>query len=293
MNKKRFFSTFTTLALFGSLLLAGCGTDNGTPEPGATLYTVRNQMAEDPKGTLQQVADIGYVNIEATNYEDGKFYGMEPEAFREYLDELGLNPLSVHQGGVTFENADQMIADTKAAGFRYFVIPVPPMGRFTFDPETRSLGMSGTVAELTDILNDLAAKCEEAGLELLYHNHDFELVPNEEGIVPLDYMLENTDPELVNFQMDLYWMSRAGADPLEYFEKYPGRFKIWHVKDMDQQGRFAPVGTGTIDFNSILAQKEQSGMEYYIVEQDQTYDGMEPLQAITTSYQNLAEIGFR
>ena len=111
--------------------------------------------------------------------------------------------------------------------------------------------------------------------------------------MPIEYMLENTDPDLVNFQMDLYWVTRAGADPLAYFDKYPGRFKIWHVKDMDEQGRFAPVGTGTIDFARILAEKEKAGMEYYIVEQDMTFDGMEPLEVITTSFKNLEEIGFR
>ena len=275
------------------MLLSACAGDRGQPAPGATLYTVRNLMDEDPKGILKQVAEIGYVNIEGTDYADGKFYGMEPEEFKAYLEELGLQPLSVHQGGVTMENADQMIADTRAAGFRYFVIPVPPMGHFTFDPETQTLGMQGTIQEVTEIVNTLAEKCDAAGLELLYHNHDFEFKPNEEGIVPIEYMLEHTDPELVNFQMDLYWVTRAGADPLAYFDNYPGRFKIWHVKDMDEQGRFAPVGTGSIDFAKILAEKDKAGMEYYIVEQDMTYDGMEPLEALTTSYKNLEEIGFR
>ena len=293
MLKHSISFVLSSCCLCAALLVSSCGGDAGQPAPGATLYTVRNLMDEDPKGTLKQVADIGYVNIEGTNYADGKFYGMEPEEFKSYLGELGLQPLSVHQGGVTMENADQMIADTKAAGFRYFVIPVPPMGHFTFDPETRTLGMQGTIQEVTDIINTLAEKCDAAGLELLYHNHDFEFKPNEEGIVPIEYMLENTDPDLVNFQMDLYWVTRAGADPLAYFDKYPGRFKIWHVKDMDEQGRFAPVGTGTIDFASILAAKEKAGMEYYIVEQDMTFDGMEPLEAITTSFKNLEEIGFR
>ncbi len=293
MLKKSISFFLTSCCLFTVLLLTSCGSDSGQPAPGATLYTVRNLMDEDPKGTLKQVADIGYVNIEGTNYSDGKFYGMEPEEFKSYLGELGLQPLSVHQGGVTMENADQMIADTKAAGFRYFVIPVPPMGHFTFDPETRTLGMQGTIQEVTDIINTLAEKCDAAGLELLYHNHDFEFKPNDQGIVPIEYMLENTDPDLVNFQMDLYWVTRAGADPLAYFDKYPGRFKIWHVKDMDEQGRFAPVGTGTIDFARILAEKEKAGMEYYIVEQDMTFDGMEPLEALTTSYKSLEEIGFR
>jgi sugar phosphate isomerase/epimerase len=152
--------------------------------------------------------------------------------------------------------------------------------------------MSEEVEEVTNIINAIGEKCKAAGISLLYHNHDFEFKPNKSGIVPIDYFLENTDPETVNFQLDLYWITKAGADPLAYFEKYPGRFKMWHVKDMDEQGRFAPVGTGTIDFKRILARKEQSGMEYYIVEQDRTFDGMQPLEAIEISHENLKEIGF-
>lgn len=273
--------------------LTSCNSETEMPAPGATLYTLRDLMDADAKGVLKQVAEMGYVNIEATNYEDGKFYGMTPTEFKSYLASLGLVPLSVHQGGVTLENADQYIADTKAAGFRYFVIPVPPMGMFTFDMETRTMGMNGTPEEITDILITLAKKCKAAGLELLYHNHNFELKPDENGVVLMDYMLENTDPELVNFQMDLYWMNNGGADPVAYFDKYPGRFKIWHVKDADEQGRFAPAGTGTIDFQRILAAKEKSGMEYYIVEQDMTFDGMQPMEAIQISYDNLKTLGFR
>lgn len=283
--------------LLMALLLAGfvipCKGQTHKMAPGATLYTVRDLMEKDPKEVLKQMADLGYVNIEATNYEDGKFYGMAPAEFKAYLEQLGLVPLSVHQGGVTLENADQLIADSKAAGFQYFVIPVPPMGHFGFNRETRSMFMSGTVEEVTDIINQVGAKCKAAGIKLLYHNHDFELKPNEAGVVPLQYFLEHTDPEVVNFQMDLYWVTRAGVDPLEYFEKYPGRFKVWHVKDMDSQGRFAPVGTGSIDFRRILAQKEQAGMEYYIVEQDRTFDGQKPMEALKVSFDNLKEIGFR
>ena len=286
------FKYFIMFLLTGTLLFP-CHSQSETIAPGATLYTVRDLMENDPKGVLKQLADLGYVNIEATSYRDGKFYGMAPAEFKTYLGELGLVPLSVHQGGVTLENADQMIADSKAAGFRYFVIPIPPMGHFAFDRETRSMSMTGTVEEVTEIINQIGEKCKAAGMEVLYHNHDFELKPNDDGVIPLEYFLEHTDPEVVNFQMDLYWMKRAGADPLDYFERYPGRFRSWHVKDMDSQGRFAPVGTGTIDFRRILAQKAQSGMEYYIVEQDMTFDGQEPMEALKISYENLKEIGFR
>ena len=260
---------------------------------GMTLYTVRDQMDKTPKETLKEIADIGYKYIEATGYKDGKFYGMTPSEFRDYLSSLGLVPLSTHQGSVTLENADAMIADVKAAGFKYFVIPVPPMGHFHYDAASQTMNMSGTPQEITDILTTLGKKCKAAGLKLLYHNHNFEFTANENGVVPYDYFLEHTDPDVVNFQMDLYWITKAGVDPIAYFNKYPGRFKIWHVKDMDKEGRFAPVGTGTIDFARILAAKKKAGMKYYIVEQDRTFDGMEPMEAIKISHGNLKKIGFR
>ncbi|KKN45954.1 hypothetical protein LCGC14_0677740 [marine sediment metagenome] len=217
---------------------------------------------------------------------------MSPADFKAYLDEIGLTPISTHQGSVTLDNAEQMMADVKAAGFEYFVIPVPPMGLFNFDQATMTMNMTGGAANLSDILNTLGEKADAAGLKLLYHNHDFEFKKDEDGIVPIDYLLENSDPKYVNFQMDLYWVKKAGAEPVAYFEKYPGRFKIWHVKDMDDQGRFAPVGEGSIDFKEILAQKEASGMEYYMVEQDMTFDGLKPLEAIKISHDGLKEIGF-
>ena len=114
---------------------------------------------------------------------------------------------------------------------------------------------------------------------------------DESGHVVYDYLLEHTNPEYVNFEMDLYWVTKAGADPIAYFEKYPGRFKIWHVKDMDDQGRFAPVDKGHIDFEKILSNKELSGMDYYMVEQDNTF-GLPPLEAIKISHEGLKAIGF-
>ncbi len=259
---------------------------------GLALYTVRDDMGKDAKATLQAVADAGYKNIESAGYAEGKFYNMSPTDFKAFLNEVGLTPISTHQGSVTLENADSMIADVKAAGFEYFVIPVPPMGLFTFNQEDRSMGMTGGASNLAEILTTLGKKCSEAGLKLLYHNHDFEFVKDKDGIVTIDYLLENTDPKYVNFQMDLFWVTKAGADPIAYFKKYPGRFIIWHVKDMDEQGRFSPVGNGTIDFKRILAEKELSGMKYYMVEQDMTFDGLKPLEAIKISHEGIKKIGF-
>ena len=239
------------------------------------------------------MAEIGYQYIEVADYRDGKFYGMTPQKLKEEITGLGMVPLSAHMGSVTLENADQQIADLKAAGFKYFVIPVPPMGHFKFNPAARSMTMSEDLETVAGILATLGKKCKEAGLELLYHNHDFEFRENAGGIIPIEYFLENLDPELVNFQIDLYWAVKAGADPVSYFEKYPGRFRIFHMKDMDQQGRFAPVGTGTIDFARLLEKSEVAGMKYYIVEQDQTFDGMTPMEAVRISHEGLKELGLK
>ncbi|MCP4884931.1 MAG: sugar phosphate isomerase/epimerase [Flavobacteriales bacterium] len=259
---------------------------------GLALYTVRNEMGTDAKATLKSVADTGYKNVEAAGYRDGKYYDMTPQDFNAYLKELNLNPVSTHQSAITLDNADVMFADAKAAGFEYFVVPIPPMGMFKYFQETQSMGMEGGPEKLADILTTLGKKCHEAGMKLLYHNHDFEFKKDKNGLVVIDYLLENTDPEYVNFQMDLYWVTKAGADPLAYFEKYPDRFKLWHVKDMDDQGRFTPVGNGTIDFGKILKEKELSGMKYYFVEQDRTFN-MKPMEAIKVSHDALKKIGFQ
>jgi sugar phosphate isomerase/epimerase len=294
-------SYFLSLLLGLSLGIFSCGpatetsttdTEVSTNFGGLALYTVRDSMASNPKATLMAVADAGYAYIESADYAEGKFYGMTPAEFKSTLDSLGLTAISAHMGMVTLENADQLIADVKAAGITYFVIPVPPMGMFTVDPATNTLGMKGTADELVTIMNTIGEKCHKAGLKLLYHNHDFEFMPLADGTIIEDVLLEKCNPEWVNFQMDLYWVTKANANALTYFEKYPGRFKAWHVKDMDQEGKFAPVGTGTIDFKSILAQKEKSGMEFYLVEQDQTF-GLDPMEAIKISHKGLVDLGFK
>lgn len=290
-----------SLILVLALGLVSCGPAKTTEETviettnqvgGLALYTLRDSMAINPKATLKAVADAGYAYVESADYAKGKFYGMTPAEFKSTLDSLGLTAISAHMGRVTLKNADQLIADVKAAGITYFVIPVPPMGMFTFDPATQTLGMKGTADELVTIMNTLGEKCHKAGLKLLYHNHDFEFKPLADGTVIEEVLLEKCNPEWVNFQMDLYWVTKANASALTYFEKYPGRFKAWHVKDMDKEGKFAPVGTGTIDFKTILAQKEKSGMEFYLVEQDQTF-GLDPMETIKISHKGLIDIGFK
>ncbi|MFT7227332.1 MAG: sugar phosphate isomerase/epimerase [Neolewinella sp.] len=297
-------SSFFLLFLF-TLSACGDGSEKNTPETplaeqvvnastdfgGLALYTLRDTLAGDPKGVLKKVADTGYKYIEAAGYKDGKFYGMMPTEFKDYLAEVGLTPVSSHHGDITIETADKVVADLKEAGFEYLVIPVPPMGAFSYDPVTKILGMNQSIETVMGNINAIAQKCADGGIKGLYHNHDFEFKAGEDSIVPIDYFLENSDPAILNFQMDLYWVTKAGADPVDYFNRYPGRFKAWHVKDMDDQGRFAPVGEGNIDFKRILAAREKSGMEFYLVEQDMCFNHT-ALEAIAISHKGLKEIGF-
>ena len=297
MKINKFFKSIVTAsAVFTMTLFTFIANVNaqstGKPFGGLALYTVRDSMMKDARATLAKVAQAGYVNVESAGYNNGKFYNLSPTEFKALLDEMHLTPISAHQGSVTFENADKQIADLKEAGFKYFVIPVPPMGTFSYDAVNKRMGMKGGAKALAETLNILGKKCKDAGLELLYHNHDFEFNKDEEGNVVLDYLLEHCDKSIVNFQMDLYWVTKAGQDPVDYFKRYPGRFKIWHVKDMDDQGRFAPVGKGHIDFKRVLAEKKLSGMQYYYVEQDACFNET-PLEAIVISHKGLANIGFK
>lgn len=293
MKLTKFFKPLMMFAAVSAMALFSFKTlQSEKPFGGLALYTVRDAMNKEARATLEKVAQAGYVNIESAGYNNGKFYNLSPADFKALLDEMKLTPISAHQGSVNFENVDQQIADLKAVGFKYFVIPVPPMNLFYFDNVNKKMAMKGGAKNLADILTKLGEKCKAAGLELLYHNHDFEFVKDADGNVVIDYLLENCDPKLVNFQMDLYWVTKAGADPVAYFKRYPGRFKIWHVKDMDEQGRFAPVGNGSIDFKRILANKELSGMKYYYVEQDACFNET-PLEAIQISHKGLGKIGFK
>ena len=297
MKKNKFFKSIFIVSAFLSIALLSFTSihklqNTDKPFGGLALYTVRDAMKENARATLEKVALAGYVNIETAGYENGKFYNLTPVEFKALLVEMKLTPISAHQGTVTFDNVDQQIADLKTVGFKYFVIPVPPMGTFLNDPVTRKMSMKGGAKSLAATLNILGKKCKAAGLELLYHNHDFEFSKDEEGNIVLDYLLEHCDKSIVNFQMDLYWVTKAGQDPVAYFKRYPGRFKIWHVKDMDAQGRFAPVGNGKIDFKRILEEKKLSGMQYYYVEQDACVNET-PLEAILISHKGLANIGFK
>ncbi|MCR9228884.1 MAG: sugar phosphate isomerase/epimerase [Flavobacteriaceae bacterium] len=290
MTRSPFINKYALLAIIVCTLLTKVSSQEKFG--GLALYTLRDAMGSDVEATLQKVSAAGYNYVEAAGYSDGKFYGVEPAEFKKMLKSKGLQPISTHQRVMDMAETDAMISAVKEAGFKYFVVPSPPRSLVDVNRETRTMKMKGSLDDFADFLTELGKKCEKEGIQLLYHNHDMELRPNTDGVKPLDYLLQNTDPKYVNFQMDLFWMTRANEDPVAYFEKYPGRFKSWHVKDMDQKDRFAPVGQGKIDFGRILKDGKKSGMQYFFVEQDRVFDDLDPLEAIKISHKGLKDFGF-
>ncbi len=261
------------------------------PQPGLSLYTLRKEMKAHPQRTLREVKNAGYTFMEDAGYENGMFYGMKPLKFKALLDELDLVPLSSHQAHFNNENANKILTDMQVVGFSYLVIPFPPEGSFTLDSVSKVPKIS--VEKLTETLNSWGERCRNEGIALLYHNHDFEFKKDEKGFTPMQYLLENTNPHFVNIELDVYWAVHSGAGLLPYFKEYPKRFPLWHLKDRDDQGRFAPVGQGNIDFAALLKRKELAGMKFALVEQDETYDGMTAFEAIKLSREKLKKFGFR
>jgi len=236
---------------------------------------VRRDLGRDFEGTLTRIAEIGYREMEFAGY-----HGKSPTEVRALLTRLGLTAPSSHVGlDVLRREVDSAIAAAKEVGHRYLVVP------WLDAPERKSLDDYRRIAEE---LNRIGEKVRAAGMQLGYHNHDFELV-RIDGTVPLDVMLERTDPALVALELDLYWATKAGADPLTYFSRYPGRVQLVHVKDSAgaPEHRMVDVGQGTIDFATIFARGEPAGIRHAFVEHD---DPANPLETLRVSYQHLAQL---
>lgn len=256
---------------------------------GLQLYTVRNQIAKDPDGTLGKVAGVGYNSVELMGYANGKYFGLTPGQLAGLLKKYNLVSPSGHYMMMNYFMKDDQndlkdnIAAAVTLGHRYLVIP------FLTDNMRTSLD---DYRKLAAKFNAAATEAKKSGLKLAYHNHDFEFKDWGGGRTGFEVLLKETDPSLVYFEMDLYWVTRAGHDPIQLIKQNPGRFKMWHLKDMSQkepasysvegQQYFAEVGAGIIDFKDIFRYKKLSGMEYFFVEQDETSEPV--FDAIAKSY---------
>jgi sugar phosphate isomerase/epimerase len=253
---------------------------------GLQLYTVRNAMEADPVAALAKVAQIGYNSVEGATYTGTqKFYGMDAAAFAKQLKQNGLIMPSSHYRlgeektngadtqGTILHNWDKAIDDAVTVGIKYMVCA------YLSNPERGNLDK---YKKLADHFNIAAEKCKKAGIQFAYHNHDFEFV-QQDGKYPYEILLNNTDKKLVKMEMDIYWLVKAKQDPISLFNQHPGRFPLWHVKDMAKTPNqtFTEVGNGIIDFKKIFTQAEKSGLDYFFVEQDSTPGN--PYDSITQS----------
>jgi len=292
MNRRTFLkraAAYTAVA--GSLRAADWKT-----QVGLELYTVRDLTAKEYEATVAKVAEIGYKEVEAAT----DYAGMEPKQFRAMLDRYGLSMPSTHVGANAGPDLEKQLEGFQVMGIRYTEIRGGAGGG------GRGPTTEDSIKRQSAQLNEHGKIAKKFGMKMLLHNHTMEFQPIEGSRVrPYDILLAETDPSLVAMQLDIGWASVAGQNILEMFQKNPGRFELWHVKDargikymtpqMTQQERqrsamLVPVGLGEVDYKPIFAAAGQAGLKHYCIEQDNAADWGDSIAAARKSYQNLVKI---
>jgi sugar phosphate isomerase/epimerase len=264
-NRRKFIQQASLLS--AGLMLKPVPAKRFHKNVGLQLYTVREQIAKDVPGVIAKVAQAGYTNVEPNGYTvASKFWGMDAKAFKNILDANNLITTSglygIDIGGETnFDDLKHFAEVANILGEKYVVIPwIYEQYRKTADD----------YKVLADKMNKAGEVTKAAGVHLGYHNHNFEFTDMGSGQTGYDLILNNTDPALVKMEMDIYWIVSGGADPVTLFHQHPGRFSLFHVKDMDKANSKlnTEVGTGTIDFKKIFANAKLAGLDYAFVEQE-------------------------
>ncbi len=281
-----------SIFLMGILLVTACNNtkkeaeaEKPKKEINLQLYSLRDDIQANYAATIDSVAKIGYTGIEAAGYNEGKFYGMAPADFKKSIEDAGLQVLSSHTTRPLADKPadtkwdevwawwDTTIQAHKDAGMKYIVAP------WMLTPKTLA-----DLQAYCDYYNQIGEKCNAAGIRFGYHNHAFEFT-EVEGEIIYDYMLKNTDPAKVFFQMDVYWVVEGGKDPVEYFNAYPGRFELLHIKDETELGK-----SGKVNFENIFNNIDKSGAKHLVVEVER-YTGT-PFEGVRESYDYLNNASF-
>ena len=275
MDKRSFLKTTITASIgLGTIPLMNSCQIVMKSNIGLQLYTLRDEMEINPRKTLEHVAKVGYKELETADYKEGKIYGMEPSNFNGMVADLGMKIVSGH---ISYNDLkfdwDRVLNMLQETDQKFVVLPY-------LEENERNLKVYNEVIEL---LNDKGAELRKLDKVMAYHNHDFEF-DRIEDIVPMELLLEETDPNLVDFELDLYWISKAGVSALDLFKRYENRFSLWHVKDMSLKGDFTEIGNGVIDFQEIFDQAQLAGRQHFFIEQDQSID---PRKSIETSFNNV------
>ncbi|MCC9063839.1 sugar phosphate isomerase/epimerase family protein [Flavobacterium piscisymbiosum] len=278
MITRRNFIINTSLAAATVLALPSLAFTMDKKEIGLQLYTLRDELPKDVKSTLEKVAKAGYKTVETYGFSiKDQFWGLTPIELKKILDANNLKTPSGHYnlGSFLYDgNLEEVKAAIEAAQIlknEYLTVP------WVDEPYRNDFH------KIAARLNEAGKMCAAAGLKLAYHNHDFEF-QKQDGITGYEILLKETDQDLVSFELDLYWVVRSGNDPVKLFKENPGRFKLWHVKDMDKVNPSlnTEIGSGSIDFKTIFKEVKQSGMKHFFVEQENNYNP-NAFEAIKTS----------
>lgn len=270
MISRRNFIVTTGLAATAVLASPSFAFSMNKKEIGLQLYTLREELPKDVKGTLEKVAQAGYTNVETYGFSiKDQFWGLTPKELKKILDDNGLKAVSGHYnlGSFLYDgHTEELIASIEAAKIlksEFLTVP------WVDEPFRRNIEDYKKIAAR---VNEAAKMCKNAGLKLAYHNHDFEFQKHD-GVTGYEILLNETDKDLVFFELDLYWVIHSGNDPLKLFKENPGRFKMWHVKDKNKINNElnTEVGSGTIDFKPIFKEAKQSGMVHFFVEQENNF----------------------
>ncbi|MEK4403670.1 sugar phosphate isomerase/epimerase [Sporosarcina sp. FSL K6-6792] len=233
------------------------------------MFSLRDESEKDFVGTLKKVADMGYDGIEFAGY-----HGLGAEELKKVLDYLGLKAASSHVPLTTLETElEEIIYYQHIIGSKNIVCPFLP-------PERRG---KEDYYNLIPILNNVGERCFDEGISFSYHNHDFELLELDNGKRPLELIMEETNPKWVQTELDIYWLTKAGENPVEWIERYQNRTPLIHLKDMTTDGEqfFAELGTGGVDIDGVLEQASKSNLEWWVIEQDQSR--RTPLESVKIS----------
>jgi sugar phosphate isomerase/epimerase len=279
-NRRNFIKTSSMLAA-GSMLLPSFSLVKSGMKPGLQVYSVRNQLSEDFEGTMQVVAKVGYQHIEGYGLgTDGKFLGkISPSHYAKVIQDLGMEFKATHCSYTTSDKAQKMIDAAVETGLEYMIIP--------FTPEHVRKTADGW-KNVAEDYNKMGELCNKAGIKFGYHNHAFEFEALD-GIIPQELLIESTDPKLVHFEADLFWVTKGGYDPAKLLKKYPGRIQIFHVKDATPDLEGTTVGEGIIDFKSLFNAGRKDAVEYYFVEDEREDD---PFSNIKADFKYIANQAF-
>ncbi len=258
MKTRRKFLLQSSALTLGTVLIPSITLANNVSQKfGVQLYSFRNEMAKDAIGTLEQIAAIGIKEIETARSKKGHYYGLSPKEMKSVCDDLGMNLKSGHVGLDT--NWQRTMDEAVESGQEYLICSSMPSRGQTVD----------NYMKVAEKFNEAGEACKKLGLKFGYHNHAYEF-ESENNQVLYDVLLDNTDSNFVHMELDLGWVIMGGKDPLDYFKAYPGRFPLWHLKDMDMEKKESTeFGKGGLDIALMMQNQKASGVKHIFIEQEE------------------------